>query len=353
MKSFEYNGLPSRVLFGTDTLSALPDELERVSGTRALIVSTPGRSGHAEKVRELLGKSAAGVFSGAVMHTPVDITETALQISNELKADCLIAIGGGSTTGLSKAIALRTGLPQIAIPTTYSGSEMTPILGQTDNGVKTTLKDSAVLPSTVIYDVRLTLSLPPKISGTSGINAIAHAVEALYAESKNPLTSMIAEKGIANMARALRIVVADPQNIDARTNALFGAWLCGKCLANVGMALHHNLCHILGGSFGLPHAETHTAVLPHAVAYNAYADQDAMQSIERVLNCDFAAQGLFDLGLTVHANMALSDLGLREDDINRAAELAAKNPYWNPRPIEQAGIRDLLQRAWAGESPAI
>jgi maleylacetate reductase len=351
LESFEYNALPVRVLFGLDTLNKLPDEVSRLQGERVLIISTPEQKAQAEQVCNLLGNLVAAVFSGAAMHTPLEVTEDALKLVNDHDIDCLVAIGGGSTTGLSKAIALRTDLPQIAIPTTYAGSEMTSILGQTENGIKTTLRDLRVLPEVAIYDVRLTLTLPAAISGTSGINAIAHAVEALYAKNKNPLTSTMAEMGIASMVSALGVIPDNPQDLAARTKALFGAWLCGSCLANVGMALHHKLCHVIGGSFGLPHAETHTAVLPHAIAYNYSADEEAMRSIELAMKSESAANGLFDLGRQVNATMALRDLGLNESDLDRAADLAVENLYWNPQPIERDGIRELLQNAWAGRPP--
>jgi alcohol dehydrogenase class IV len=285
------------------------------------------------------------------MHTPVGVTLEAIEIVETTDIDCLVSIGGGSTTGLSKAIAFRTGLPQIILPTTYAGSEMTPILGQTENGVKTTLSDPKVLPETVIYDVNLTLGLPASTTGVSGINAIAHAVEAMYAKDRNPLTTMIAETGIRHISRALSAIVREPGSITARTDALYGAWLSGCCLASVGMALHHKLCHTLGGSFGMPHAETHAALLPHVVRYNTAAEPDVMSRISALLDAESAAAGLYDLGRAVGASMALKDLGLAEADLDRATELAIRNPYWNPRPIERDGIRDLLQNAWMGKRP--
>ena len=200
------------------------------------------------------------------MHTPTDVTERGLARARELDADCLVALGGGSTTGLGKAIALRTDLPQVAVPTTYAGSEATPILGETVGGRKTTLRSPKVLPEVIVYDVDLTLTLPASLSATSGINAIAHAVEALYAKEANPVVSMLATAGIAALARALPRIAADLRDLDARSDALYGAWACGTCLGSVGMALHHKLCHVLGGTFDLPHAETHAVVLPHAVA---------------------------------------------------------------------------------------
>jgi len=345
------SGSGIRIVFGVDTITQLPEELARISGKRALIISTPQQLDQAEELRQLIGDRVASVFSNAAMHTPVDVTADAMRIVEEQQVDCLVAVGGGSTTGLSKAITYRTGLPQIVIPTTYAGSEMTPILGQTADGVKTTLRDEKVLPDVVIYDVRLTLTLPPDISGTSGVNAIAHAVEALYAKNKNPATSTMAVEGISRLSRALPIIAGDSQNIDARTDALQGASLCGQCLAIVGMALHHKLCHTLGGSFDLPHAETHTVVLPHATAYNAAADPRAMQQIANALGTESAPSGLYDLGHAVSAKMALRDLGLAEGELDRAADLAVQNPYWNPRPIERDEIRELLQRAWAGDPP--
>ncbi len=342
-----------RIIFGVDTINDLPEELACLGAKRALVISTPQQQGQAEKICDLLGSQSAGLFANAAMHTPVEVTGDALAMVEKLDVDCVIGIGGGSTTGLSKAIALHTDLPQIVIPTTYAGSEMTSILGQTEDGLKTTLKDERVRPEVVIYDVHLTLSLPAEVSGTSGINAIAHAVEALYAENKNQQTSRMAEEGIARLSKALPIIAVEPHNLDARTDALHGAWLCGSCLENVGMALHHKLCHTLGGSFALPHAETHTAVLPHATAYNANADVDAMHSIAAALGVGSAPAGLYDLGHKVKATMALRDLGLAESDLDRAADLAVQNPYWNPRPIDRDGIRNLLQRAWAGASPAV
>jgi maleylacetate reductase len=351
MDTFPDSDKRTRTLFGVDTINRIPDELARLSVKRALVICTPGQHDLAERVRELLGDSATAIFSGATMHTPVEVTEAAMRIVEEKQIDCIVAIGGGSTTGLSKAIAYRTDLPQIVIATTYAGSEMTPILGQTEDGVKTTLIDQKVVPEVVIYDVRLTLSLPPGFSGTSGINAIAHAVEALYAENKDPATSAIAVEGIEKLARALPLIADNPQDIDARSDALSGASLCGQCLARVGMALHHKLCHTLGGSFDLPHAATHTAVLPHAAAYNATADPTAMQEIARALGTGSAPSGLFELGHAVRATMALRDLGLAESDLDRAADLAVQKPYWNPRPLEREAIRELLGRAWAGEAP--
>jgi alcohol dehydrogenase class IV len=237
------------------------------------------------------------------------------------------------------------------VPTTYAGSEATPILGQTEGGRKTTLRDLRVVPNVIVYDVALTLTLPVALSATSGINAIAHAVEALYAQDTNPVTTGLAEQGIGALARALPRIVADARDVAARADALFGAWTCGTVLGQVGMALHHKLCHVLGGTFDLPHAETHTVVLPYAAAYNAAAAPEAMARVARLLGAETAPEGLRALAAALGTPTALRDLGMPEDGIDRAADLAVADPYWNPRPLEREALRDLLAHAHAGRWP--
>ncbi|TPG52381.1 maleylacetate reductase [Roseomonas nepalensis] len=352
MGPFTYEALPARVIFGAGTLARLGEEVEALGCRRALVLSTPEQRGMAEALAARLGPLSAGVFAEAAMHTPVEVTARAMEALRATGADCTVALGGGSTTGLGKAIALRTDLPQIAIPTTYAGSEATPILGETEGGRKTTQRTLKVLPEVILYDVDLTLSLPPALSATSGMNAIAHSVEALYARDGNPVTAALAEQGIAALARALPRIVADPGDREARSDALFGAWACGVCLGTVGMSLHHKLCHTLGGSFDLPHAQTHTVVLPHAAAFNAPAAPEAMACVARALGAPEAATGLFDLAASLGAPLSLRELGMPEDGLDRAADLATANPYWNPRPVERPAIRALLDDAWHGRRPA-
>jgi maleylacetate reductase len=272
-------------------------------------------------------------------------------VAGSLGADCAVAVGGGSTTGLGKAISLDSGLPILAIPTTYAGSEMTPIYGLTEGGVKKTGRDARVLPRTVIYDPELTLSLPVGLSITSAMNAIAHAAEGLYAVDGNPIMSLMAEEGIRALGAAIPALHANGRDIEARSQALYGAWLCGTVLGHVGMALHHKLCHTLGGSFNLPHAEVHTVVLPHALAYNAEAAPQAMVRIARALGAQSAPAAVFDLAQRHGAPVALRDLGLAATDLDRAADLACANPYPNPRPLERTALRELLQRAHEGIRP--
>jgi len=351
MKPFVHQALASRVVFGAGSLQQLGQEIDALGATRALVLSTPEQAGAARRVAELLGERAAGIFPQAVMHVPIETAREARAEARRLGADCAVAIGGGSTTGLGKAIALDSGLPIIAIPTTYAGSEMTSIYGLTEAGVKKTGRDLRVLPRTVIYDPELSLSLPIGLTVTSGLNAIAHAAEGLYAFDGNPIVSLMAEEGIRAMAAALPILSAAPDDVDARGDALYGAWLCGAVLGAVSMGLHHKLCHTLGGSFNLPHAEVHTVVLPHALDYNAAQAPEAMRRIARALGAESAATGLFDLAHRLGAPLALKDIGMPADGLDRAADLAVQTPYPNPRPLERAAIRALLQRAFDGDRP--
>ncbi|KIM74772.1 hypothetical protein PILCRDRAFT_827833 [Piloderma croceum F 1598] len=354
MDSFEYNSVPSRVIFGSGELKKLPAELDRLKLLSPLLLSTPRQRGLIDNLKDNLENHQvkwAGIFDEAAMHTPTDVTDRAMIMTKSSNADCVVSIGGGSTIGLGKAISVRTGLPHICIPTTYAGSEMTPILGETADGVKKTRTDPKILPGTVIYDVDLTMTLPSSISATSGINAIAHGVEALYAINANPIINLMALEGIRALAKSLPAIIASPSDKTARTSAQYGAWLCGTCLGSVGMALHHKLCHTLGGSFNLPHAETHTIILPHALSYNAPEIPTVMAKLALVLpDCEGdAIRGLNILLALLKVKRGLKELGMKEEDIDKAADLAVASPYWNPRKVERDSIRELIRRAWAGE----
>lgn len=351
MEPFVYTAAPSRVTFGFGSVSKLPDELVRQNLHAALILSTPEQVNMATMVKQQLASNTAGVFSKAAMHTPTEVTDEALQVAKNVNADCIVSIGGGSTIGLGKAISIRSGLPHICIPTTYAGSEMTPILGETANGTKTTRRDPRILPGTVIYDVDLTLSLPQGLSSTSGINAIAHAVEALYASDTNPIIRLLAKEGIQTLSNALPAILQSSQDRDARSQALYGAWLCGICLGSTSMSLHHKLCHTVGGSLNLPHAEVHTILLPHTFAYNSPATAKATKDLADALpDADGdAVKGLNTLLDRLGVSRALKDFGMKEEDIDKVASMAVRNPYSNPRKVEEQSIRVLLRRAWAGE----
>ncbi|MFM0239776.1 maleylacetate reductase [Paraburkholderia phytofirmans] len=351
MQAFTYEALPARIVFGADTRHRIGDELARLDCRRALVLTTAAQRQIGENVRSSLGEQCVGLFSEAAMHTPTDITEAAVKVARDLGADSVVAVGGGSTIGLGKAIALHTDLPQIVVPTTYAGSEATPILGQTENGLKTTQRTLRVLPEVVIYDVDLTLMLPTGISVTSGLNAIAHAVEALYARDANPVISMLAEKGIAALVRALPAICAAPEDREARSDALFGAWACGTCLGAVGMSLHHKLCHTLGGTFNLPHAETHAVLLPHVIAYNRDYAPEALAIVARVLGVSDPAAGMFDFAKRLGAPTQLAALGMKESDIAEAVAIASRAAYWNPGPIDADRINRLLHDAFSGQRP--
>lgn len=350
MKSFVYHGLPSRVVFGAGSVAQLPAEADKLGAKRVLLLSTPGRAQMVATVSR--GLPVAGVFDKVVMHTPLDLASEARELAKQLKADCCVAVGGGSTIGFGKAIALTSGLPVIAVPTTYSGSEMTTIWGLSEGGTKKTGRDPKVLPKTVIYDPELTLDLPTAVSAASGMNAIAHCVEALYAHDGNPIISLMAEEGIRALAKALPSIARDPRNLESRSDALYGSWLAGATISTTSVALHHKLCHVLGGSFNLPHAETHAIVLPHAMRYNYDAAREAMTCIERALGSAPAPGALYDLEAKLTVPKKLSDIGMKEADLERAARIATEAPYPNPRKVEYAPVLELLRDAYAGRRPS-
>ncbi|MET8435637.1 maleylacetate reductase and hydroxyquinol 1,2-dioxygenase domain-containing protein [Streptomyces sp900116325] len=352
MRNFVHTSHPSRVIFGTGTVGQVRDEVERLGCSRVLLLAGPAVAKAAARVRDVLGDLIVAEFDGAAMHTPVEVTERALDVLREHAADCLVAVGGGSTTGLAKALALRTELPQVILPTTYAGSEVTPVLGETQGGRKITQSSPAILPETVVYDVEFTRDLPVGMSVTSGVNALAHAVEALYSPQANPVIDGMALDAVGRIARALPVLVAQPSDTGARADLLHAAWLAGTCLASVGMGLHHKLCHTLGGTFGLPHAETHTVILPHAMAYNAPAAPDVMNRIAEALDVADAPSGVFDLIASVGGPTSLGRLGMAQADLPEAARLAVATPYPNPRELTYQGIESLLQDAWRGLRPA-
>ncbi|MCP4821789.1 MAG: maleylacetate reductase, partial [Shimia sp.] len=316
-----------RVLFGVGLRNTLADEVRRLGCSRALILSTPLQSSSALDLAASLNGMSAGVFSRAAMHTLVEVTNDALCHSQEINADCLIAIGGGSTTGLGKAIAYRTDLPQIVVPTTYAGSEATPILGQTEDGVKTTLTDRKVLPEVILYDPELVATLPVAMTVTSALNAMAHAAEALYARDKSDDSDALAIDGLTAFINALPKILQTPEDLAVREETQRGAWACGAVLGQVGMALHHKLCHTLGGSFDLQHAETHAIILPHAIHYNAQAVPDLLTPVTDLLDGSSPGMALWEFAKSLGAPLALRDLGLRAEDLDRVVEIATQNPY--------------------------
>ena len=367
-RGFSVAPMPARVEFGAGALARLPGLVDALGARRARVVASPGRGGAlAERVAALLGGRVAGVDRSAAMHVPAPVAAAAAEGAARAGADLVVAVGGGSAIGLAKAIALAGGPPILAVPTTYSGSEMTPIWGITRDGAKETGRDERVRPRAVLYDPTLTLDLPPRVAGPSALNAAAHCVEALYAPDASPVVALLAAEGLRALAASAPRVVRTPADLAARTEALHGAWLAGLALGASTMGLHHKLCHVLGGSFGLPHAETHAVVLPHAVAYNAPAAPGAMAVAARALGVandeaeDHASAALrvpralhallADVAAAAGAPTSLRELGLGESDLDRAADLAVARAYPNPRAVERDAVRALLARALDGAPP--
>jgi len=348
---FEFAALPWRIIFGSGALARLPEELAKRGLQRALVLSTPEQRHHAEAVADLLGERAAGIFDQAVMHVPTTTADAAWAAAESCRADCSVSIGGGSTTGLGKALALQHALPNVAIPTTYAGSEMTNVWGLTAEGRKTTGRDDKVVPTFTIYDPDLTLDLPAAISGPSGINAMAQAVVNVTAAKPNPIISALALDGIRALAASLPVIVTKPHDIAARTQALYGACLCGAALGVGITGLHHRLCHTLGGSFNTSHADTHAILLAYSVAYNADAVPEGTGRVAAALEAGDAARGIYDLLHQVSDKTNLMHLGLGESDLDKAADLATETPCANPAPVTRAGVRALLDRAYRGEPP--
>ncbi|GJC84514.1 maleylacetate reductase 1 [Colletotrichum liriopes] len=329
IRPFVFGITTPKVFFGPGTVGELSGELQSRGLSRPLIICSPSRASLAHKVHGILSKAGFSdieILDTAKVHNPSDIIGPAATRAEG--RDVLVSVGGGSAVGLGKAIALRTGLPQVAVPTTYSGSEMTPIIGETKDGKKTSTTDPKILPKVVIYDVDLTMDLPVKVSAPSGINAMAHSFEALYSRQASPLTDHFALESIKALSGALPVIVANPSSVEARAAALYGAFLAGMMAAATGIALQHKLAHAAGGTLGLPHAETHSIFLPIASRIVA---------------------GLNELLRLLEIPGGLKDMGMLETDIDHVTNVALDTPYWNPRPLEKAKVREIVRRAWAGE----
>lgn len=355
VKNFHYQALPIDVHFGGGQSAKAKEILTQHGYRRVLVITTPGQKQAGENMSRELQDLSAGVHPHAVMHVPVEVADKAVAFVKANDIDCCLALGGGSTIGLAKAIALQTHLPIVAIPTTYAGSEMTTIYGLTENHQKTTGRDSHILPKVVIYDPELNLTLPAQISACSGMNAMAHAVEALYAEDKNPVISLMAIESIKALHSALPLIVEDLTDILAREKATYGAWLAGICLGSVGMAIHHKICHVLGGTYDLPHAQAHAITLAYSVHYNRNADIRAMDKLAEALGVkDRVEVGLaiYRLNESLGIEMALKDIGLPKEGPAKVAQIVCDSPYYNPRAYHYEELKDLLEKAYEGLPPA-
>lgn len=352
MRPFTYEWLPGRVLFGFGTITRLPVELDALGANGVVLISDNMAKEEADLAEADLGSRVVGRIGEIAPHVPIEEVEEARRLVDDRKADAIVTIGGGSTTGLGKAIVLDRELSFLAIPTTYAGSEMTPIYGITAGDVKRTGRDPRVKPRTVIYDVDLTLGLPREVTSGSTMNALAHCVEALYAQERSPIVSIMALEGVRALQRGSMMVADDPGDVDGRSDLLYGAFLAGASLGAVGMAIHHRICHVLGGTFGLAHGDVNAVILPHVVGYNREAEPEAMAALADALGVADPALGLFELAETLGAPTGLSELGITEPDLERATEMIVDGVGYNPRPVEREWIRQLLEDAFAGSPPS-
>jgi maleylacetate reductase len=348
---FRHQSAPSTVHFGAGAVQRLAAEVAELGCKRALILSMPNQSHEALRVASYLGPLAAGIYASAVERTPPKVTDDAVAHLQQTGSDCTVAIGGGSAIGLSKAIALRTNVRQIVVPTTYSGAEVTPLLNQLEDDRDIVLVNPKLVPEVVVYDPELTLNLPLKMTVSSAISAMAHAIEALYSRNRTPISSMMAQEGLRAFASALPVLAANPKNEMARSEALYGAWLCGTVLGQVEMALHHRLCDVLGREFGLTHALTHAVILPYAIAYNEAAIGAQLVPVREAFGGNSASDALAGFVRKVGAPSSLKELGLVESDLDRAATLMRSEFFWNPEVVTSVGMRRLLQKAWEGLPP--
>ncbi len=358
--TFVYEALPGRVVFGTGAArGALAAEIEGLGARRALLISTETEAALADELAAPLGDRVVDRFTGVRPHVPVPVAEAARRQASECGADVLLSVGGGSTTGTAKAVALTSGLPIVAVPTTYAGSEVTPVWGLTENGEKVNGTDRVVLPRVVIYDPELTYSLPVGLSTVSGLNAMAHCVEAFWAPGRSPIASLMAAEGIGALVRGLRMLAGAASDgaplAVARSELLYGAYLSGTAFATTGSGLHHKICHALGGLFNLPHAETHAVVLPYVLAFNEPAlAAPVVESLARAFESASPLAGLlgFERGLEVPRSLAA--LGMPEAGIEQAAAVVVTRvPADNPRSVEPKDLVALLRRAWEGVDPAV
>lgn len=347
-RTFTHTAMPMRVVFGTGSLNEIDTELDRLALGRVMIISTPQQASMAQDIAKRIGNRAHTVYPHAAMHVPGEISDAAVAYAREHHIDGCVAIGGGSAIGLGKIIALEAGLVTVAVPTTYAGSEMTPIWGKTQGADKKTGRDLKVLPHSVIYDASLTLTLPSRQSVTSGLNALAHAAEALYAPDSTPIIDLMAGEAARALCASLPKIVHDPSDQEARNDALYGAWLAGTCLGSTTMSLHHKLCHILGGTFNLPHAETHAAVLPYVLAYNLPAAPNAQRILTSSIGADDPAPAILELARELGVAATLEELGMPRSGIETVVEKASSSPYANPREASPDDIRGVVTCAFDG-----
>ena len=358
MKPFTFEQLPARIVFAPGALSSVGDEVERLGVALVMLISDAATASQADAVASQLGTRCVLRWDEVAQHVPVELAERAREAATKFEVDAIVTIGGGSSTGLAKALALSHKLPIVAVPTTYAGSEQTTIYGLTGGIHKQTGKDPIVQPRVVIYDPELTVGLPGFVTGPSAFNALAHSVEALWAPGNNPITSALALEGVRAIAGSLPTVMASPGDVEARGELQYGAALSGMALGATSTGLHHKLCHVLGGRFDLVHADAHSVVLPHALAFNAPALPDEMARLAEALGSPGAdpAGLLWDLAVASNVPTKLSELSgrdgpLQRDQLPGAAATAAEEITVNPRPVTKHDLLEILEAAYEGHRP--
>jgi maleylacetate reductase len=350
--AFTWSAFPSRVVLAARALDQVPDEVDRLERQRVLVIGGGASArGALERLREALGARWAGEVRDAAQHVPAGIADDAARSADEIGADVLVSLGGGSATGLGKAVAQARDLPLIAVPTTYSGSEMTPIWGRTSEGRKQTWSDVRVLPRTVVYDPELCVGMPPRLAAASGMNALAHCLEALWSAGANPITTALACAGGRRLTDGLPRVTGDPNDLDSHASNLLGACLAGVALAQAGTGIHHRTCHVLGGGWNLPHAETHAVLLPHSTALAGARAMDAMVEVRRLLGAGDPPVALFALLQRLRLPTSLSALGMPEAALGEAARRVMQASEGDPLVPDEDAIRRMLDDAFFGRAP--
>jgi len=349
---FVHDTLPQRVRFGSgEAAASLRAEITSLDAKKIMLIAAKAEMHLADEIAADI--PVALRHDDVVMHVPVEVAERARDAATQNGIDALVSVGGGSTTGLAKAIAMTSGLPIIAVQTTYAGSEATPVWGLTRGAKKTTGIDRKVLPKAIVYDATLTMSLPVDLSVASGLNALAHCVDSMWAPNADPINAVLAGEGIRSLAAGLPKVVNDPMDLDGREHALYAAYLSAAAFASAGSGLHHKICHVLGGKYNLPHAQTHATVLPYVLAFNGPAAPDAERRIAAAFGSATAIGGLVALKRELDAPHALRDYGFAEDSIAEAADAILPSvPPSNPREVTAEHLRALLRAAWSGADPA-
>ncbi|WP_037451112.1 maleylacetate reductase [Skermanella stibiiresistens] len=346
-----YNALPPRVVFGVGASDRVGEEVDRLGAKRALVLSTPGRSGMAERVVERLGGRCVGLMPEAISQVPIELLHRTRAKARGMDVDCLVSVGGGASIGLGKGIALDLDVPVITVPTTYSGSEMTGFCGITIEGVKRMHQSLRMLASTVIYDPALSVSLPVAVSAASALNALAHCVDVIYVPTASPVIIQAAGEGARAILDALPRVARQPDDLEARADLLYGAYLAGAALTG-GFALQHGLAHVLGGTYGVPHGLSHSLVLPHVTAYNARFAPAGMAKLAASMGVTDVAGAIFDMTKAVGLPIRLTEVGFDGGAIDEAARITVETDNGlNPGPVTVEAVRGILEAALAGRRP--